>query len=162
MPSRYPRRRLWSAGAAAVVLTAALSALPGCSESSADADRELPTLTHTAIQHVLTTSGAEARELSGTLVVEPHGCLTWRSVDAEHATNGSWIVWPDAATLDADVVLLPSGRHVGQGSRLDVTAAYVALDQLPGGEDEASYLGEYGRACDADERGVLLILDFAD
>lgn len=160
MRSRFTHRR-WSAGASAVLLTAALGALSACSEPAGDADRGLPTLTHAIIQHVLTTSGAEVAELSGTLVIEPHGCLTWRSVDAEHHTNGSWIVWPDAASLDADVVLLPSGRHVGQGSRLDVAGAYVTLDQLPGGEDETSYLGEYGRACGADERGVLLILDVA-
>lgn len=140
-----------------------MTALTGCADEGAVAGRGLPTLTHPVIEHVLTVTDADVTPLSGTLVIEPHGCLTWRSVDAEtQEMNGSWIVWPDAAELDADVVLLPSGRHVGQGSRLDVTGAYLALEELPGGDDETSYLGEYGRVCGADERGVLLILDFAD
>ncbi|WES63711.1 hypothetical protein P0L94_14730 [Microbacter sp. GSS18] len=160
MRTRYPRRRRWPIGASAVLAAAALAGLAGCSEDGGAGDRGLPTLTHDVVQSVLAASGADVVDLSGTLVVEPNGCLTWRTIDAETRTaNGAWIIWPEAVKLDADVVLLPSGRHAGQGSRLDVTGAYLTLRQLPGGQDATSFLGEYGRVCGADDRGVLLIVD---
>lgn len=154
-----PGRRSSLAAAAIAVLTLPIA---GCgSDIGTQAGFGLAELSPDDIEQVLDAAGTEATSMSGELVVRRNGCFAW---SGEGQEDGAWIVWPDSAGLDegdGSRVVLPGGEVVTDGSAVVVTAAAVGLDQLPGGANPDSYFGSFGRYCEADARGVLVVVDAA-
>lgn len=135
-----------------------LSGLVGCSASDSEAGFGLPTLGADQLQSVRAAAGSTPQERVGTLTVESNGCFTFE--DSEHSTDPRvWIVWPDTAHQDGDVVVLESGRRLAQGDSLSASAEYLDLADLPAAGDKTSYLGSFGRFCGADTTGVVVFTD---
>ena len=153
-------RRVVLIGAMPTVLVLA-AGLAGCSQAESEAGYGLPTLASEAQSAVLAETGASRAAVSGTLVVEPNGCFSLEASDDAGARR-AWVVWPDTARQDGDVVVLDSGARIGQGDHLDVSGAYVDLSSLPHGGEASSYFGSFGRYCDAEAVGVLLLTKVND
>jgi hypothetical protein len=142
----------------ATVVVAA-SVLTGCGVSGSDEGGFGPgTLAQEDARSAFDSAGVAARALQGMLRVRDDGCFTWSGDEGD----GAWIVWPDTVESDADDggrVVLQDGAVVSDGTTLSAEGAVVTLADLPDGGDPDSYFGSYGRFCDADARGVMLLSD---
>lgn len=145
------RRVLALAAVAAVV---ALSS--GCSASDSEAGFGLPTLDPEEAASAAASAGSQEQSVNGALAVESNGCFTWRSDDD---ADGAWLVWPDDASQDADVVVLGDGRRLTDGDPVAGSAVLVTLADLPDGGNSDSYFGSFGGFCDAGARGVLVVTE---
>lgn len=142
-------RTTW--GLAAVAM---LVALAGC--ASTEAGFGLPTLSAATAAGIL--GGSSPSTVHGTLRTASNGCFLWAGEQGS-AEDGAWIVWPDAASEDADVVVLSGAERVRDGDALTAVGAVVRLADLPDGAEQSSYFGSFGRFCAADERGVLVLTE---
>ena len=131
-------------------------ALSGC---AASVGFGAPTLTSAEADAVVKDAAANRVNLSGSIGVDRKGCFNWVSVDADDPLNGSWIVWPDGTRQEDDEVVLPSGKHLGAGDTVAAIGAPVAVANLPLGTDDQSYFGGFGPFCDADDHGVLVVIE---
>jgi hypothetical protein len=96
--------------------------------------------------------------VTGVLRVESDGCFTWEQ-EEQDGGGRAWVVWPDGAEQDGDRVLLVDGTPVRAGQRLSGTGAVVAAEAFADWANPDSYLGAFGRFCDAGERGVVVLDD---
>lgn len=144
--------------AAVTSLAISLLGLVGCSGMETEAGFGLPTLSDAEAKSVTSAHGSAPTIAVGTLTVESNGCFTLEGSDAADGRR-AWIVWPDGAHQDGDVVVLGSGARVGSGNDLSGHATRVDLSDLPGGDSESSYFGSFGRFCGADANGVVVFAD---
>jgi len=134
--------------------------LAGCAgEVDDQAGFGLPVLSPGAAQEVLADAGVSAEAREGVISVQDDGCFTWAGAgDAD----GAWIVWPESGQPDPEDggrVVVDGGATVGDGSAVVAHGGVVALDDLPDGANPDGYFGSFGGFCDAEERGVLALLD---
>lgn len=154
-----PRRLI-----AATTAIASIIALSGCAGRPDDfeAGFGLGTLDSEDATSALESAGVEQQNLSGALAVAPSGCFTWSSDEGAHSADGAWLVWPADARPDGDGVVLGDGRRVADGDRIGASGALVTLSDLPDGANRDSYFGAFGGFCNADERGVLVLVEVSD
>ena len=92
-------------------------------------------------------------EVTGVLRVERNGCFTLEYEDGARP----WVIWPRTARHDGAEVVLGDGTAVGDGTRLVGSGARLGADALPGWDDEDTYLGSFGRFCEAGDVGVVVL-----
>ena len=92
--------------------------------------------------------------VSGTVQVEPNGCLL-----LDTGTGGArWIVWPAGQEEDQGRPAL-DGRLVVDGDVLSGNGAEVTIEALPAGTNRDSYFGSFAHFCSAEETGVVVLDD---
>ncbi len=140
-----------------VALFALALSFTGCAtaDTGTEAGFGLPRMTAQDVADAITVPAADR---AGALDVASNGCFHWSSADDD---DGAWIVWPEDAEQDADVVVLGSGERIGADSALTGRGRIVELADLPAGGDPDSYFGSFGRFCGADSAGVLVLEDVA-
>lgn len=141
---------------ATVALVIVAGALGGC---AAEAGMGLPTLTPGDRDTVLVQAPRGTASVTGALSVAGNGCFHWAQPGSP--ADGAWVVWPDDARQDGAEVVLDGGDRIGDGDGVRGEGGIVMLDDLPEGAEEQSYFGSFGRFCDADERGVLVLVTVA-
>ena len=99
--------------------------------------------------------GARA-DVRGTVRVASNGCLGLETGDGARR----WIVWPAGQEAEHGQPVL-GGRVVADGDELDGTGALVPASALPGWADRDSYLGSFGRFCDAGRTGAVVLDEVA-
>ncbi|WP_337061809.1 hypothetical protein [Kineococcus sp. G2] len=135
----------------------AVGALSACSPSEASVGMGIP--------HLSDLEGFEVVPVAvdGVVRVTEQGCFTLDVLSpADQAADGLWVVWPDDAVQDDKTVHLSDDVSLTEGSRVSGDGMIVALNALPGGADENSMIGMYGRFCGVDTSNVVVLRHVAE
>jgi hypothetical protein len=135
----------WAALTATFCLTA-------CTSSDASVGFALPHLSDVAALDVT------ASPVEGVVHVTERGCFTLDLVaPADQAADGLWIFWPDDTVQDDKTVHLPDDVSFTEGSHVSGDGMVITLNDLPDGADENTKIGSFGRFCEADASGVIVL-----